>query len=61
MTTPGKKPPIDYDAEFDYDDDAPACELCDGILAPVDTGGNVFVRHDDDCPVLAAIYDKDDS
>ncbi len=64
MTTPAENSPIDDDEfdhydDFDYEDDA--CKLCDATWVPADSDGNIFVRHEDDCPLLAATYDKDDS
>jgi hypothetical protein len=66
MTTP-KRRPFDYSEIVDliqsgFDQGGVACEFCDADLALIDTGGHVFVlevRHDDDCPLLLAIYDKD--
>lgn len=62
MTTPGKKPPMDYDeSEFDYG--ATACMLCDATTELVDTGGTYVmqINHDDTCPVMLALYEKDES
>lgn len=62
-TTPGKKPPIDYDeSEFDYG--PVACALCDADLVFIDTGDNIGemeIRHDADCPIMLAHYEKDES